>query len=189
MRRHISKAQTQTSTPQKANFEGNEVEKSDNQPPGHLELIAQEVTKQMNEAVGKFKGEIISQITTEMGATVKEGDKVLIDQSKLDASNLLFKLPKSQHSSYEVWFQVTSLPHHGTIMVGERNITKEKPNFSQYIINKFGVTYLHDDSDSLADSFTFAVWPNKKSKSATKPEAGFLEELFNITTTPGSPAE
>lgn len=45
----------------------------------------------------------------------------------LDASNLLFKLPKSQCSSYEVWFQVTSLPHHGTIMVGERNITTEKP--------------------------------------------------------------
>ncbi|EHB17291.1 Chondroitin sulfate proteoglycan 4 [Heterocephalus glaber] len=125
-----------------------------------------------------------SRLLANTGATVKEGDKVLIDQSKLDASNLLFKLPKSQHSSYEVWFQVTSLPHHGTIMVGERNITKEKPNFSQYIINKFGVTYLHDDSDSLADSFTFAVWPNKKSKSATKPEAGFLEELFNITITP-----
>ncbi|KAM6156738.1 chondroitin sulfate proteoglycan 4-like [Erethizon dorsatum] len=125
-----------------------------------------------------------SHLLANTGATVKEGDKVLIDQSKLDASNLLFKLPKSQRSSYEVWFQVTSLPHHGTIMVGERNITTEKPNFSQFIVNKFGVTYLHDDSESLADSFTFAVWPNKKSKSATKPEAGFLQELFNITITP-----
>ncbi|XP_005392771.1 PREDICTED: chondroitin sulfate proteoglycan 4-like [Chinchilla lanigera] len=125
-----------------------------------------------------------SHLLANTGATVKEGDKVLIDPSKLDASNLLFKLPKSQRSSYEVWFQVTSLPHHGTIMVGERNVTTEKPNFSQFIINKFGVTYLHDNSESLADSFTFAVWPNKKSKSATKPEAGFFEELFNITITP-----
>ncbi|XP_074214190.1 chondroitin sulfate proteoglycan 4-like isoform X2 [Camelus bactrianus] len=125
-----------------------------------------------------------SRLLANTGAVVKEGNKVLIDRSKLDASNLLFKLPKSQRFSYEILFQVTSLPHHGTIMVGERNITKRKPNFSQYIINKFGLTYLHDDSESLADNFTFAVWPNPKSKSSTKPEADFLEEMFNITVTP-----
>lgn len=45
------------------------------------------------------------------------------------------------------------------------------------------MTYFPYDSESLADSFTFAVWLNRKSKSATKPEAGFLE-LFNITITP-----
>ncbi|XP_060151757.1 chondroitin sulfate proteoglycan 4-like [Globicephala melas] len=118
------------------------------------------------------------------GAVVKEGDKVLIGQSKSDASNLLLKLPKPQCSSYETWFQVTSLPHRGTIMVGERNITKSKPSFSQYVINKLGITYLHDDSESLADNFTFAVWPNQKSKSTTKPEADFLEEMFHITITP-----
>ncbi|XP_055410869.1 chondroitin sulfate proteoglycan 4-like isoform X2 [Bubalus kerabau] len=125
-----------------------------------------------------------SHLLANTGAVVKEGDKVLIDQSKLDASNLLLKLPKSQRSSYEIWFQVTSLPHHGTLMVGERNITKRKPNFSQYIINTFGVTYLHDDSESLADNFTFAIWPNEKSKSTMKPEADFHEEMFNITITP-----
>lgn len=119
------------------------------------------------------------------GAFVKEGDKVLIDQFKLDASNLLFKLPESQRSSYEIWFQATSLPYHGTIMVGERNITKGKPSSSQYIINKFGITYIHDDSESLADNFTFVVWPNQKSKFNTKPEADFVEEMFNITISPG----
>ncbi|XP_012510717.1 PREDICTED: chondroitin sulfate proteoglycan 4-like [Propithecus coquereli] len=66
-------------------------------------------------------------------------------------------------------------------MVGERNITKGKPYFSQHIINKFGITYFHDDSESLADNFTFAVWPNQKSKSTIKPETDFLEEMFNIT--------
>ncbi|XP_061045238.1 chondroitin sulfate proteoglycan 4-like [Eubalaena glacialis] len=69
-------------------------------------------------------------------------------------------------------------------MIGERNITKSKPNFSQYVINKLGITYLHYDSESLADNFTFAVWPNQKNKSTTKPEADFLEEMFNITVTP-----
>lgn len=120
------------------------------------------------------------------GASVKEGDKVLIGQFKLDASNLLFKLPESQCFSREIWFQVTSLPHHRTIMVGKRNITKGKPSFYQYIINKFGITYIHDDSESLADNFTFVVWPNQKSKSTTKPEADFLEEMFNITISPGN---
>nr|XP_038957866.1 chondroitin sulfate proteoglycan 4B isoform X1 [Rattus norvegicus] len=118
------------------------------------------------------------------GASVKEGDKVLIDQSKLDASNLLLQLPRPQRSSHEIWYQVTALPHHGTIMVGERNITTEKPYFSQQIVNAFGVTYLHDDSESLADNFTFAVWPNPKNQSTSKPEADFLEEVFTITITP-----
>lgn len=153
---------------------------------------------ELSTRTGKSEGEKVLQLSFEnsnemslwslrlflTGAVVKEGDKVLIGQSKSDASNLLFKLPKPQRSSYETWFQVTSLPHHGTIMVGERNITKSKPNFSQYVINKLGITYLHDDSESRADSFTFAVWPNQKSKSTTKPEADFLEEMFNITITP-----
>ncbi|KAM4808341.1 chondroitin sulfate proteoglycan 4-like [Rhinophrynus dorsalis] len=115
------------------------------------------------------------------GAAVEEGGKVLIDKSKLDASNLLAKLPESQRAAYEVWFQVISLPRHGIIVVGDRNITKEKPNFSQYIINKFGITYAHDGSESLTDHFTFASWLNLKSKSAVKPEIDVLEEMFNIS--------
>ncbi|XP_068952619.1 chondroitin sulfate proteoglycan 4-like isoform X1 [Petaurus breviceps papuanus] len=125
-----------------------------------------------------------SHLLANTGAVVQEGKEVLIDRSKLDASNLLVKLPESQRATYEVWYQVTSLPHHGTIVVGERNITKEKPYFSQYIINKYGIMYQHDDSESLADNFTFSVWLNQKSKSATKPEADFLEEVFNITISP-----
>ncbi|XP_040584944.1 chondroitin sulfate proteoglycan 4 isoform X2 [Mesocricetus auratus] len=125
-----------------------------------------------------------SRLLANTGASVKEGEKVLIDQSKLDASNLLLQLPQPQRSSHEIWFQVTALPCHGTILVGERNISTGKPYFSQHIVNAFGVTYLHDDSESLADNFTFAVWPNPKNKSASKPEADFLEEMFNITITP-----
>lgn len=125
-----------------------------------------------------------SRLHANTGASVKEGDKVLIDQSKLDASNLLLQLPQPQRSSHEIWYQVTALPHHGTIMVGERNITTGQPYFSQHMVNAFGVTYLHDDSESLADNFTFAVWPNPKNQSTSKPEADFLEEVFTITITP-----
>uniref|UniRef100_A0A8C5M3B5 Laminin G domain-containing protein n=1 Tax=Leptobrachium leishanense TaxID=445787 RepID=A0A8C5M3B5_9ANUR len=115
------------------------------------------------------------------GASVEEGGRVLITKTMLDASNLLIKLPESQRQSYEVWYQVTLMPSHGVIVVGDRNITKEKPNFSQYIINKFGITYVHDGAESLTDNFTFAVWLNLKSKSAVRPEMGVLEEMFNIT--------
>ncbi|NWI59009.1 CSPG4 protein, partial [Calyptomena viridis] len=125
-----------------------------------------------------------SRLLANTGAIVQEGGRVLINKTNLDASNLLIKLPDVQRSMYEVWYQVVSLPQHGMIVVGERNITKEKPNFSQYILNKFGIVYMHDNSESLNDSFTFAVWLNLKSKSATKPHSEVLEEMFNITVLP-----
>ncbi|XP_072848868.2 chondroitin sulfate proteoglycan 4 [Pogona vitticeps] len=125
-----------------------------------------------------------SQLLANTGAVVQEGGKVVIDKTNLDGSNLLLKLPEAQRSAFEVWFQVICLPQHGRIVVGERNITIEKPNFSQYIINKYGITYVHDDSESLTDQFLFAVWLNQKSKSSTKPDSGVLEESFNITVVP-----
>ncbi|XP_075596445.1 chondroitin sulfate proteoglycan 4-like isoform X2 [Balearica regulorum gibbericeps] len=125
-----------------------------------------------------------SHLLANTGAIVQEGGRVLINKTNLDASNLLFKLPEMQRSMYEVWYQVVSLPQHGMIVVGERNVTKEKPNFSQYILNKFGIVYVHDNSESLNDNFTFVVWLNLKSKSATKPNSEVLEEIFNITVVP-----
>ncbi|KAG8131106.1 hypothetical protein E2320_017659 [Naja naja] len=125
-----------------------------------------------------------SQLLANTGAVVQEGGKVLIDKTKLDGSNLLSKLPQTQRSSFEVWYEVIALPQHGRIVVGERNITRDKPYFSQYIINKFGITYVHDDSESLTDHFIFAVWLNEKSKSTLKPNIDVLEEAFNITVVP-----
>ncbi|KAM9393559.1 chondroitin sulfate proteoglycan 4 [Pholidichthys leucotaenia] len=120
------------------------------------------------------------------GAEVTEGGSVVIDESKLDATNLMSKLPTPQRSSYEVWFQVTLLPQHGVIVVGERNITKEKPNFSQFIVNKYGITYKHDNSETIHDSFTFSAWLNLKGKTAQQPqdENEVVVERFNITVTP-----
>ncbi|NXX82532.1 CSPG4 protein, partial [Urocolius indicus] len=125
-----------------------------------------------------------SRLRANTGAVVQEGGRVLINKTNLDASNLLIKLPELQRSMYEVWYQVVSLPQHGTIVVGERNVTKEKPNFSQDILNKFGIVYVHDHSESLHDNFTIAVWLNLKNKSATKPHSEVLEEVFNITVVP-----
>ncbi|XP_038646822.1 chondroitin sulfate proteoglycan 4-like [Scyliorhinus canicula] len=120
------------------------------------------------------------------GAIVTEGERILIDKFKLDASNLMVKLPESKRSLYEVWYQVIALPNHGVIIVGERNITDQKPYFSQFIVNKYGITYLHDDSESLQDNFTFAAWLNLKSKAASRPlnDTEVVQEMFNITITP-----
>ncbi|XP_077378738.1 chondroitin sulfate proteoglycan 4 isoform X2 [Festucalex cinctus] len=117
------------------------------------------------------------------GAQVMEGESVIIDEFKLDATNLMSKLPTPQRSANEVWFQVTSLPRHGVIVVGERNLTKEKPNFSQFIINKYGITYKHDNSETAHDSFAFSAWVNPKGKTAQRPvdDIDVIEESFNIT--------
>ncbi|XP_047448719.1 chondroitin sulfate proteoglycan 4 [Mugil cephalus] len=120
------------------------------------------------------------------GAEVTEGDSVIIDESKLDATNLMSKLPTPQRGSNEVWFQVTSLPEHGVIVVGERNLTKEKPNFSQFIVNKYGITYRHDNSETTRDSFVFTTWLNPKGQTAQLPQddSDVVVERFNITITP-----
>ncbi|XP_051923060.1 chondroitin sulfate proteoglycan 4 [Hippocampus zosterae] len=117
------------------------------------------------------------------GAQVTEGESVVIDETKLDATNLMSKLPTPQRSANEVWFQVTSLPQHGVIVVGERNLTKEKPNFSQFILNKYGITYKHDNSETSHDSFAFSAWVNPKGKTAQRPfdDMDVIEESFNIT--------
>uniref|UniRef100_A0A667ZS91 Chondroitin sulfate proteoglycan 4ba n=1 Tax=Myripristis murdjan TaxID=586833 RepID=A0A667ZS91_9TELE len=116
----------------------------------------------------------------------EKGGSVMIDESKLDASNLLSKLPTPQRSSHEVWFQVKTLPQHGVIVVGERNLTKEKPNFSQFIVNKYGITYKHDNSETTQDFFVFDTWLNPKGKPAQRPldDSDVIEERFNITVTP-----
>ncbi|XP_010875277.2 chondroitin sulfate proteoglycan 4 [Esox lucius] len=120
------------------------------------------------------------------GAVLTEGDSVVIDKSMLDASNLLSKLPTPQRSSHEIWFQVKSLPQHGVIVVGERNLTAEKPNFSQYILSKYGITYRHDDSETLHDHFVFDTWLNPKGTPALRPldDSQVLEECFNLTVIP-----
>uniref|UniRef100_A0A7N6A8R2 Laminin G domain-containing protein n=1 Tax=Anabas testudineus TaxID=64144 RepID=A0A7N6A8R2_ANATE len=123
---------------------------------------------------------------SERCAEVTEGESVVIDKSKLDATNLMSKLPTTQQSSHEVWFQVTSLPQHGVIVVGERNLTKEKPNFSQFILNKYGITYRHDNSETTYDHFVFSAWLNPKGKTAQRPQDNndVVEEHFNITVVP-----
>ncbi|KAL2100293.1 hypothetical protein ACEWY4_004687 [Coilia grayii] len=120
------------------------------------------------------------------GAVVPEGGKVVIDKTKLDASNLLKKVKEPRNYSYEVWYRVTSLPNYGTIVVGDQNLTTDKADFSQVIIDQEGITYVHDDSENLYDGFSFDVWLNRKGTAAQRPQdlSEVVSETFGITVTP-----
>uniref|UniRef100_H2M7L3 Laminin G domain-containing protein n=1 Tax=Oryzias latipes TaxID=8090 RepID=H2M7L3_ORYLA len=87
------------------------------------------------------------------GAVVAEGGRVTIDRSKLDASNLLGKVPVTHQKDHHVMYRVISLPRHGIL-----SIRGNQPDFSQVTLNKFGITYVHDDSETTSDSFTFRAW-------------------------------
>uniref|UniRef100_UPI0037E72B16 chondroitin sulfate proteoglycan 4-like n=1 Tax=Semicossyphus pulcher TaxID=241346 RepID=UPI0037E72B16 len=92
------------------------------------------------------------------GAVVDEGGRVMIDRSKLDASNLLWKVPEPHRKDHYIMYRVISLPHHGALSIRGHNLTRNKPDFSQVTLNKFGITYIHDDSETTSDSFTFRAW-------------------------------
>ncbi|XP_034152674.1 chondroitin sulfate proteoglycan 4 isoform X2 [Esox lucius] len=125
-------------------------------------------------------------LTANTGAVVTEGGRVMIDKMKLDASNLLGKLLEAQRQNYEVWYHVISLPQHGIITVGERNLTRTKPNFSQFILDRYGITYQHDDSETTQDFFTFEVWLNQKGQPPQRPSDPSLivTESFDLTVNP-----
>ncbi|XP_074474956.1 chondroitin sulfate proteoglycan 4-like [Sebastes fasciatus] len=92
------------------------------------------------------------------GVVVAEGGRVTIDRSKLDASNLLGKVPEPRRKDHRILYRVISPPRHGALSVRGHNLTRNQPDFSQVTLNKFGITYVHDDSETTRDSFTFRAW-------------------------------
>lgn len=128
------------------------------------------------------------------GAVVAEGGQVTIDRSKLDASNLLEQVPETQRRDHRILYRVISFPRHGALNIRGRNLTRcfsqvlvgiicistgelmtnpsvlrSQPDFSQVTLNRLGITYIHDDSETTNDSFTFQAWvaPSELSSSAS----------------------
>ncbi|XP_054612370.1 chondroitin sulfate proteoglycan 4-like isoform X2 [Dunckerocampus dactyliophorus] len=99
-----------------------------------------------------------SRLLNNAGAVLAEGGRVTIDRSKLDASNLLGKVPKPFQKDHHVVYRVTALPRHGVLSIQGRNLTRDQADFSQIALNKFGISYIHDDSETTSDSFTFRAW-------------------------------
>ncbi|XP_075935926.1 chondroitin sulfate proteoglycan 4-like [Anarhichas minor] len=99
-----------------------------------------------------------TRLLSNAGAVVAEGGRVRIDRSKLDASNLLGKVPEPHRKNHHILYRLISLPRHGALSIQGHNFTRNKPDFSQVTLNKFGITYVHDDSETTSDSFTFRAW-------------------------------
>ncbi|XP_055009166.1 LOW QUALITY PROTEIN: chondroitin sulfate proteoglycan 4-like [Boleophthalmus pectinirostris] len=126
------------------------------------------------------------------GAVVAEGGKVKIDRSKLDATNLIMKLPDAEQKGHYIMYSVVSLPKHGVLSIQGQNLTRDKPDFSQATLNKHGITYFHDDSETTSDSFTFRAWiapldmslPSALSSLKALKTKMAVTEMFNITVTP-----
>lgn len=49
-----------------------------------------------------------------------------IDRSKLDASNLLWKVPEPQRKENHILYRLTSLPRHGALSIKGHNLTRCK---------------------------------------------------------------
>ena len=48
---------------------------------------------------------------------------------------------------------------------------RTQPDFSQVTLNKFGITYIHDDSETTSDSFTFRAWVAPLDPSSSSPSS------------------
>ncbi|XP_017266244.1 chondroitin sulfate proteoglycan 4-like isoform X2 [Kryptolebias marmoratus] len=122
-------------------------------PPHTFSIL---ISYQANEHQGNPQHK--TRLLNNAGAVVKEGGSVTIDQSKLDASNLLGIVPESQRKDHHIMYRVISLPRHGALSIRGHNLSRSQPDFSQATLNKFGITYIHDDSETTSDSFTFRAW-------------------------------
>lgn len=55
---------------------------------------------------------------------VAEGGRVTIDRSKLDASNLLGKIPESHRKDHHIMYRVISFPRYGILSIRGHNLTR-----------------------------------------------------------------
>uniref|UniRef100_A0A3B4AVL2 Laminin G domain-containing protein n=1 Tax=Periophthalmus magnuspinnatus TaxID=409849 RepID=A0A3B4AVL2_9GOBI len=65
-----------------------------------------------------------TELLNNAGAVVAEGGRVKIDRSKLDATNLIMKLPDTQQKGHHVMYSLISLPKHGVLSIQGQNLTR-----------------------------------------------------------------
>uniref|UniRef100_A0A3Q2PEK0 Chondroitin sulfate proteoglycan 4-like n=1 Tax=Fundulus heteroclitus TaxID=8078 RepID=A0A3Q2PEK0_FUNHE len=143
-------------------------------PPHTFTIL---ISYQANEHLGSPQHR--TRLLNNAGAVVAEGGRVTIDRSKLDASNLLGNLPEFHRKNHHIMYRVISLPRHGALTIQGHNLTSQT-DFSQATLNKFGIMYLHDDSETTKDSFTFRAWVAPLHHSSSS----LSLSMFNITVTP-----
>ncbi|XP_029430835.1 chondroitin sulfate proteoglycan 4 isoform X2 [Rhinatrema bivittatum] len=126
-----------------------------------------------------------SRLWKNTGLIVSEGQNASIDNSMLDASNLLAGVPESNRASYDVVFLLSQLPTYGRLSVADGSINEKHPYFLQSNLNEGNLAYIHNGSVVQPDSFSFRAWLWPRSQEFTIPpqEVGtfVISEIFNIT--------
>ncbi|CAK6954433.1 chondroitin sulfate proteoglycan 4 [Scomber scombrus] len=125
---------------------------------------------------------ISSQLWKNKGLEIVQGQRKAIDNSILDASNLLASLPESERGEVDVVFEMKSFPDHGRITLGGQDLPRDAPFFEQEDVTQGELEYLHDDSGAPSDSFSFRARLKPQGQGVASPaESMVLEEIFNIS--------
>lgn len=116
------------------------------------------------------------------GLELVQGQRKAIDVSMLDASNLLASLPEAQRSDADVVFEMRRFPDHGRVTVEGRDLPRDAARFTQRDVAEGRLEYLHDDSPTPLDSFSFQARLKSDVHVLGSPaESVVLEEIFNIS--------
>ncbi|KAA8590288.1 hypothetical protein FQN60_014222, partial [Etheostoma spectabile] len=125
---------------------------------------------------------ISSQLWKNKGLEIVQGQRETIDDSILDASNLLAILPEVKQDNVDVVFEIRRFPDHGRITLGGQDLPRNAPTFMQEDVAQGKLEYLHDDSGVSFDSFSFRARLKSEGQGVTSTaEAVVLEEIFNIS--------
>ncbi|KAM7415009.1 hypothetical protein PAMA_019706 [Pampus argenteus] len=123
-----------------------------------------------------------SQLWKNKGLEIVQGQRRAIDDSVLDASNLLASLPESDRGEVDVVFEMKRFPDHGRITLGGQDLPRDAPFFTQEDVTQGELEYLHDDSRASSDSFSFRARLKHHGRGEASPdESVVLEEIFNIS--------
>lgn len=107
-----------------------------------------------------------------------QGQRKTIDDSILDASNLLASLPESEQVVTDVIFEIKLFPKYGRITLDGEDLPRNAPTFTQKDVSQGKLEYLHDDSRASVDRFSFRA---RLKAGGHRAESVILEEIFNIS--------
>ncbi|XP_036963771.1 chondroitin sulfate proteoglycan 4 isoform X1 [Acanthopagrus latus] len=125
---------------------------------------------------------ISTQLWENKGLDMVQGQMKVIDESILDASNLLASLPEAQRGDADVIFEIKRFPDHGRITLNGQDLPRNAPFFMQKDLAQGNLEYSHDDSGASFDSFSFRARLKSDDRGVASPaEAVVLEEIFNIS--------
>lgn len=121
-------------------------------------------------------------VSPSSGLEIVQGQRKTIDESILDASNLLASLPADQRENVDVIFEIKRFPERGHLNLGGQDLSRSSPTFTQNNVVEGSLEYLHDDSAANLDSFSFRVHLKAQGQDLGLPaESLVLEEIFNIS--------